>query len=89
MSDSSVTNLKTGIRVACPACRTVYQLREELLGKRVSCARCEAQWRAIGPEVLQAAGDAVCEVEAELIELTSGHDKTATLRPGTRLPYDD
>jgi serine/threonine-protein kinase len=88
LSDSVVTNLKSGIRVACPACRTVYQLRKELLGKRVSCARCDAEWRAIGPEILQAAGDAVCEVEAELIELTSGDDKTATLRPDTTLPYD-
>ena len=88
LSDLSVTNLKTGIRVACPACRTVYQLRQELLGKRVRCARCEAEWRAIGPETLQAADDAVCEVEAELIELTSGDDRTATLKPDTALPYD-
>lgn len=94
LSESAESAEKSGsdapsiIRVACPACRTVYQIREALLGKRVKCARCGADWRALAPETLQAADESVSVVEAELIDLSSGGEKTATLKPDPGLPYD-
>ncbi len=88
LSDPSGDNTEAVVRVACPACRTVYQIRKELLGKRVKCARCEADWRTITPETLGAADEVVSDVDAELMDLSSGGEKTATLKPESALPYD-
>lgn len=76
------------IRVACPACRTVYEIKKGLLGKKLICAKCKVAWTAIAPETLQAAKDQVCEVEAELMDNPSDLEKTATLVSPTPLPVD-
>ncbi len=88
MADSSANNEPVIVRVACPACRTVYQVRKELLGRRVKCAKCQADWRALEPETLDAASEVVSEVDAELLDLSSGSQNDATPKSEAAKSHD-
>ncbi len=67
------------IRVACPGCRTMYEVSDDLLDKRLKCARCQLTWKAIGQNVLSKATSEVSAVDAALMDPTAGHDKTTLL----------
>lgn len=88
MSGSVQHDKTTIVRVACPACRTIYQIKRDLLGRWLRCARCKAEWSAITPETLRAAGDTVSDVDAELMDLSSCGEKTATLRSDSAIHHD-
>ncbi|MCG3139058.1 MAG: Serine/threonine-protein kinase PknD [Phycisphaerae bacterium] len=80
---------KPPARVACPACKTIYQINTALLGKKLICARCKTEWNTIAPETLVAAGDQVSDVDAELMDLADRGEKTKSVGGSLAAPSHD
>lgn len=79
---------KSLIKIACPACRTVYKIAPDLLGKKLVCAKCRAEWDAIAAETLKAAAEEVSDLDAELMDLGLHGEKTAPLVAGKAVEHD-